>query len=87
MPAKSVPAKYYPAKYMLQKYEFYVLFLYPSKNGVKGDFITDRNFRIFLVEFFTPIKNEKSSAVKPYLRYTILSVVNPKIRQTRNFVT
>ena len=33
---KSVPARYYPAKYMLQKYEFYVLFLYPSKNGVKS---------------------------------------------------
>ena len=87
MPAKSVPAKYYPAKYMLQKYEFYILFLYPSKNGVKGDFMTDRNFRIFLVKILAPMKNEKSSAVKSYLRYTILSVVNPKIRQTRNFVT
>ena len=35
MPAKFVPAKYYPAKYMLQKYEFYILFLYPSKKRRK----------------------------------------------------
>ena len=77
MPAKSVPAKYYPAKYMLQKYEFYILFLYPSKNGVKGDFITDRNFKIFLVKFLTPMKNEKPSVVKSYLRLPEAQVHNP----------
>ena len=64
---------------------FIFYFCIRQKNGEKGD--PDWNFRIFPVKFDTKLKNETSSVVKSYLRYTILSVVNPKIRQTRNFVT